>query len=157
MNNSLDVLSESLDRKIEVLREIEHYNEMQRQAFEGAEPDMSSFDEAIERKGELIDSLEKLDEGFELLYKSLSEELKGNREKYAAKISELQRKIAVITDLSISIQATEARNKKLIEQYFAKAKTGIRQGRIGSKAAFDYYKNMAGMNVPGHSVLDSKQ
>jgi len=157
MSNSLEVLSESLDRKIEVLHEIEAYNERQRQAFDEEEPDMSSFDEAIKQKGELIEKLEKLDEGFELLYRDLCGELKCNREKYAGQIRELQEKITIITELSVSIQATEARNKKLIEQYFARERNSIKKGRLGSKAAFDYYKNMAGLNVPAHSILDSKQ
>lgn len=156
MNNSLDVLSESLDRKIAVLHEIEEYNEQQRQTFESDNPDMALFDRAIEKKEELISRLEKLDEGFEILYKNLSEELKANRDKYADKIRELQQKITVITELSVSIQATEARNKKLIERYFSKERESIRSGRVGSRAAYDYYKSMTGAGLGGSHFMDSK-
>lgn len=157
MHNSLDVLSESLDLKIQVLKEIEEYNEQQRQAFESGEPDMDTFDSAIEKKEELINKIERLDDGFEAMFASLKEELDQNRDKYADRIKELQEKVALVTELSVSVQASEARNKKLIEQYFAKKKQGIKQGRVGSRAAFDYYKNMSGMNVAGPNYMDSKK
>lgn len=157
MDNSLEVLSESLDMKIQVLKEIEEYNKKQTEAFSKDEPDMDSFDEAIEEKGILIEKLEKLDEGFEIMYEKVSVLLSKDRARYADKIRELQGKISIITDLSVSIQAQEARNKSLIENYFLKAKRGIKNGRVGSKAAFDYYKNMSGMNVVESQFLDSKK
>lgn len=157
MENSLELLSESLSMKIEVLKDIQEYNDKQTVAFGAEKPDIEGFDEAIEEKGRLIERLEELDNGFEILYEKISELLKQNKDQYATQIREIQNKITVITEMSMSIQAAEARNKKLIEEYFAKEKKNIRNGRIGSKAAFDYYRNMNGMNVPGHSILDSKQ
>lgn len=157
MGNSLDVLSESLSLKINVLKEIQEYNDRQTEAFSGNTPDIETFDEAIEEKGRLIERLEELDNGFEILYEKIASVLKQNKDQYASKIREIQDKITVITEMSISIQASEARNRKLIEDYFANERKGIKAGRVGSKAAYDYYKNMNGMNVPGHSILDSKQ
>ena len=157
MDNSLEVLSESLDMKIQVLKEIEEYNKKQTESFSKDDPDMDSFDEAIEEKGVLIEKLEKLDEGFEIMYEKVAATLSKDREKYADRIRELQGKISIITDLSVSIQAQEARNKSLIENYFLKAKRGIKDGRIGSKAAYDYYRNMSGMNFVESQFLDSKK
>lgn len=157
MQNSLDVLSESLDKKLEVLHDIEKYNEEQRKTFEKDDPDLEIFDQAIEQKGELIERLTKLDEGFELLYSRIAEELKDNKAKYADKIREIQGKISEVTELSLSIQASEARNKALIEQYFAKKRQGIKTNRVTSKAAYDYYKNMVGANVVESQFLDSKK
>ncbi len=76
MSNSLDILSESLDDKIKLLKEIQEYNKKQELAFSEGEPDINSFDSAIEEKGVLIERLEKLDEGFESLYERVSDELK---------------------------------------------------------------------------------
>lgn len=157
MNNSLEVLSESLSLKIKVLQDIASYNKKQTEAFSKEEVDMESFDDAIEEKGQLIERLEELDNGFEILYGNISELLKQNKDQYANKIQEIQDKITVITEMSMSIQVEEARNKKLIEEYFDKARNDIKNSRVGSKAAFDYYKNMNGMNIPGHSILDSKK
>ena len=156
MNSSLDVLADSLDMKIATLKEIEEYNEQQRKAFEADTVSFESFDSAIEEKDKLINKLEKLDDGFESMYKRLEEELKGNKEKYADKIKLLQEKIAIITELSVQVQASEARNKRIIEQYFAKERGAIKKRRVGSKAAFDYYKSMSGADAIPPQFMDSK-
>ena len=61
MDNSLAVLSESLDLKIDVLKSIQRFNDVQAKAFQEDEADMESFDDAIEEKGRLIERLEELD------------------------------------------------------------------------------------------------
>ena len=156
MENHLTILSESLDQKIAVLQDIQAYNQKQEKALTEQTPDLDSFDEALEEKEELIQRLEKLDEGFETLYAKIAEQLSGNRETYAEQIRELQEKIRKVTEMSVTIQAQEARNKKLIEEYFSKAKNGIRQGRQNSKAAYDYYRNMSGANLTAPQYMDSK-
>ena len=156
MNNSLDILSESLDDKIKLLKEIQEYNKKQEQAFSNSEPDMDSFDEAINEKGELIERLEKLDEGFETLYERVSGELNRNRSQYADQIRNLQNKITEITELSTSIQTQEARNKKLIETYFNNQRSSVKKGRVGSKVAYDYYRSMTGAGYGINSVMDEK-
>lgn len=156
MENQLTILSESLDQKLSVLEDIQAYNRKQEKAFLEETPDMESFDQALEEKEELIQRLEKLDDGFEALYDRISQQLQSDREKYSDQIRELQEKIGRITDLSVSIQAQEARNKKLIEDYFKNARSGIRQGRQGSKAAYDYYRNMNGAAFNRPQYMDSK-
>lgn len=156
MENQLTILSESLDQKLSVLEDIQAYNRKQEKAFLEETPDMESFDQALEEKEELIQRLEKLDDGFEALYDRISQQLQSDREKYSDQIRELQEKIGRITDMSVSIQAQEARNKKLIEDYFKNARSGIRQGRQGSKAAYDYYRNMNGGAFNRPQYMDSK-
>ena len=157
MENRLNILSESLDQKLLVLREIMAYNEKQEQAFRSEAVDLESFDEAVEEKGRLIEKLSRLDDGFETLYAQLSEELKQNRQQYAEQIKELQTKVAEVTELSVSVQAQEARNKKLVEEYFRKARTGLGQSRRSSRAAYDYYKNMSGADYPTNREMDSRK
>lgn len=157
MENQLSILSESLDEKIKVLEEIQEYNLRQEQAFKNGEADLSAFDEAVEEKGRLIERLVRLDEGFEILYAKLAEQLQGNREKYASQIKELQGKISKVTEMGVTIQAQEARNKKLVEDYFARAKAGVRQNRQSSRVAYDYYKNMRGADFTQAHFMDSKQ
>ena len=147
MNNSLNVLSDSLDVKLEVLEKLLNYTNTQKEIFDVENPDMDEFDRIFDEKDVLLDKLESLDEGFEELYKRVSDQLKDNRSQYATQIKSLQEKISRITELSASIQAQEARNKKMIDEYFAKERQGIKQNRVSSKAAFDYYRNMSGMNI----------
>lgn len=157
MENQLSILSECLDKKLQVLQEIREYNARQEQAFKQEQADLESFDDAMEEKERLIEKLTQLDEGFEALFERVSEELKTCREQYAPQIGELQEKVQQVMDLSVSIQAQEARNKKLVENYFSKARTGLKQNRQNSRAAYDYYKNMSGGNMAQSRYMDSKQ
>ena len=65
--------------------------------------------------------------------------------------------VTEVTDTSVQIQAQEARNKKLIEDYFRKEKDGIRMGRKSSQAAIGYYKTMSNSAVMPPQFLDSKK
>lgn len=157
MESQLNILAESLDKKLEVLKEIQKYNAEQEKSFRDGKADLDSFDAAVAQKGQLIDKLLKLDSGFETMYAKLSEELKENREKYAEQIKVLKQKVTEVTELSVSVQAQEQRNKKLVEEYFAKERAGIRDGRKSSKAAYDYYKTMNRSSFVPPQFMDSKQ
>ncbi len=157
MNTQLDILSESLDKKYQVLLEIQKYNEEQEKVFLADQIVLQDFDAAVEEKGKLIEKLSRLDLGFEALYQRLAQELSQNRKLYEEQIKKIQQQITKVTELSVSIQAQEARNKKLIEDYFAKERAQIKQGRKSSKAAYDYYKNMSKSNFIPPQFMDSKQ
>lgn len=157
MENQLTILAESLEKKRQVLVQIQEYNKRQEQVFLEEPVNMDDFDAAVEEKGRLIESLTKLDTGFEILYEKLAEQLKDNRQKYATEIREIQQQIAVITELSMSVQAQEKRNKQLVERYFAAQRAEIRENRRSSKAAFDYYKKVSSVNYAPPQFMDSKQ
>ncbi len=157
MENQLTILAESLEKKIQVLHRIQDYNKHQEQAFLEETANMDAFDTAMEEKGALIEELSKLDNGFELLYERLAKQLEANRAKYATEIRGIQQQIAVITELSMTIQAQEQRNKQLIENYFKKQRTGIRESRKVSKTAYDYYKKVNYVGYAPPQFMDSKQ
>lgn len=157
MENYLTILEESLQKKIAVLQRIQQYNEVQKQAFSSDKASMDDFDAAVEEKGKLIEELTKLDQGFEILYANVAEQLKDNREKYKEHIKRLQDLVRQVTELGNNVQVQEARNKKLIEEFFGRQRAEIKQGRKSSKAAFDYYRNMSGTKHVPPQFLDSKQ
>ncbi len=92
MESQLTILSESLDRKLEVLQKIQEYNKHQEEVFSAEKVDIRQFDAAVEEKQHLIDEVVRLDDGFDILYAKLAKELEGNRQRYAAQIKELQAK-----------------------------------------------------------------
>ena len=157
MDNYLKILEESLNKKLQVLDQIQEYNEKQKQIFQSDHVDLDGFDASIEEKGNLINQITKLDDGFETLYANVAEELQGNKEKYAEQIRTLQQLVKQVTDKSVSVQAQEARNKALIEEYFAKERENIRQGRKSAKAAYSYYANLNKSEYASPQFLDSKQ
>lgn len=157
MGNYLRILEESLRKKLKVLDKIQVYNEKQYESFSAEEVDMAGFDVAIEEKGKLIEELTKLDEGFETLYANMAEQLQKKKSKYASQIENLQDLIRQVTEKSVSIQAQESRNKALIEAYFSKEKKQIREGRVSSKAAYGYYKNLDKASLEANRAFDLKK
>lgn len=155
--NYLTLLEESLKRKLQVMAEVQAYNLRQQEIFQGEEAEIEKFDEYVAEKEVLIEKLNSLDNGFERLYEKVAEELNGNREQYAKQIKALQKLVTEVTDASVAIQAQEARNKKLIEEFFKKERDGIRMNRKTTKAALDYYKNMSKSSVVMPQFMDNKQ
>ena len=73
--NYLTLLEESLQKKLQVMEEIQQYNLKQQETFESEKVDMDGFDAAVEEKDRLIEKLTSLDNGFESLYSKVKEEL----------------------------------------------------------------------------------
>jgi len=159
MEDYLQLLEESLIKKIGVLDKIGEFNKRQKDIFSVSEgePDFDRFDSYVEEKGKLIDELNSLDEGFESLYDRVSETLKKDREANADRIRRLQNLIREITDKSVSLQSQEIENKKLMDAYFIKAREGIGKGRVSLNAAYSYYQTQRSMNGSDPLYLDSKQ
>ena len=157
MNNYLDILKESLVKKTEVLGKIKGATFAQKEILEKESFDMEAFDSYVDEKDNYIDELMKLDEGFDSLYKKVSKELEGNKEKYTAEITEMKQLITEITELSSAIEAQEARNRDMVTKYFSKARKKLGQQRRSNKAAFDYYKSAAGYNGENSAMMDEKK
>lgn len=155
--NYLTLLEESLQKKLQVMADIQKYNLRQLEIFQSGDVDMDRFDEYVSEKDALINRLTALDNGFEKLYAKVAKQLEGGREQYAPQIRRLKGLISEVTDVSMQIQAQEARNKKAIEDYFRKEREGIRNGRKSSKVAINYYKNMNKSSVVMPQFMDSKK
>jgi len=155
--NYLMLLEESLRKKLQVMAEVQKYNLHQQELFQSGMADIDKFDEYVEEKGLLIDKLNALDSGFDKLYANVAAELKDNRAQYAEQIRRLQGLVTEVTDASVAIQTQEARNKKLIEDFFRRQRDGIRMGRKSSKAALGYYKTMSKSAVVAPQLMDKKQ
>ena len=159
MEDYLQLLEESLVKKIRVLDEIEKFNIKQKDVLssEDSTPDFDKFDSFIEEKGKLIDELNSLDEGFETLYERVADTLKANVPGNASRIRKLQEMIREITDKSVGIQKQEAENKALIEKHFQSARAGIGKGRNSLNAAYSYFRTQRGLEGTDSLYMDSKQ
>ncbi len=157
ITNYLEILENSLKQKSAILNEIADNCEQQEQLLKQEKLPLEEFDVYVERKGELITKLTKLDEGFETLYARVREQLETNKDVYREQIARLQQLVTKVTEQSVSIQAQEARNKQMVEAHFAKERAGLRAGRQASKVAYGYYKNMNNTNVVLPQILDQKK
>ncbi len=154
---SLDMLEESLVKKIEVMKSIEEENEKQKTLLKNPnEVDEEAFDKILDEKGELIDQLLKLDDGFQALFDRVKEEVGQNKDKYKDQIKRMQDYIQEITGMSASIEAAEHRNKKLAEEYFSAAREKMNFSRQTSAAAFNYYQTMNNYRDVPPQFMDNK-
>lgn len=142
------MLSDSLDKKVELLRQLQGLNQEQKNILEdsGSTPDM--LDDNIEKKSDIIERLDKMDDGFQSLYDKVKDDLSSKREEYASEIKHMQEQITLITDLSTDVQAKEMQNRELARIKFSHIRSQIRETKHGQKAVASYYASM--MNNTGY-------
>ena len=152
----VDIMIQSLNKKIQVLDKIIELNVVQKQQLESLETRVEEFDKIVEDKARLIEQLEQLDSGFDKLYERVRLEILNNKDAYASKILTMQKCISKITDKSVEIQSQEARNKELMIHKFAYVKEKAKSVRTNKKAVNQYYKNMMQLNYVEPQFLDNK-
>ena len=157
MNNYLQILQDSLVKKLELMTLIEQKSMEQSKMIKGADVDLSLIDSNMDEKAQLIERVLSLDEGFESLYEKIRDELIPNKDCYRDEIASLQKLIGRITEKSASIQTIEARNKAEMEVVFSKQKKGIQSKRNAMSVAKDYYQNMNKVKHVSPQFLDQKK
>lgn len=156
-NSYIEILKQSLSKKIELLNTISALNVEQKHMLEDPELDPDTLDENMQRKAELVEELSGLDEGFNQIFERVKTELNANRERYAADIKYMQRMIASIMEKSNQVQLEEQRNKTLIEQKFGAVKKQIREVKQSRQAVSSYYKSMSKVNLVDPQFMDDKK
>lgn len=158
MNNLyINILIESLQKKIRILDEIILVDQEQREGLEDPNLDPDDFDKIVEKKSDYIEQLDQLDSGFEELFARVRDELNENRETYKEQIHTMQDLIRKITDKSLMIQKQEAQNKELMQQKFAAVRSQAREVRKSQKIVNQYYKNMMKTNYVDPQFMDNKK
>ena len=157
--NYVNIMVDSLHKKIDILDAIIIKNDEQRQIVENADTDWDSFDRNADEKSELIEKMEELDQGFDNLFARVKDLLESpsGKQVYSRQIKEMQSLIKQITEKSVAIQSAESRNKSLIEKRFSESHQRIGKTRTSSRIARDYYKNMQQAQVVAPAFLDSKK
>lgn len=141
-NTYIIALIESLEKKINVLNRIKEMNEKQAALLKEDPISFDKLDKNFEEKGVLIYRLSSLDDGFETLFSRVREELTANKSLYSEEIKKMQELITVITELSATIQADEARNKQTLDNLFRNERANLRMQRSGINAVKSYSQAM---------------
>ena len=76
----IDILQQSLEKKIKVLDKIIEANKEHAKIAEAEKFEPEAFDEVFDRKDALIKELEQVDRGFNTIYARVREELTENNE-----------------------------------------------------------------------------
>lgn len=155
-SNYLMIMVESLSKKINILEKLLEYTKEQELLLAEDEFSMEEFSGLLDKKGELIDVLNTMDQGFEQVYERMEEEIKGKKEEHAHEILLMQQRIKTITDLSIKLQELEYKNKEKIEVQFSKKRNEIKTFRQSKDNVNKYYRVMSKTQVVDSAFLDKK-
>lgn len=155
--NYLNVLEQSLKKKMGILGQIRVKNEQQRVLLLDEELAPEDFEENINKKAALVEELELLNQGFEEIYERIRHQLETNKEKYKDQIARLQELIRQVTAEGSSIEAEEQRNFKLAQKKFDAVKKQVREVKASHKAVSQYYRNMTQTSYVDAQFLDNKK
>lgn len=139
----VNMMVDVLKRKERILTSLLDLTKEQEALLRNEELDYDRFQQILEEKGSQIDELNDIDEGFDALFKKVEQEIMANREAYRDQIKEMQKRIAVVSELGIQIQALESQNSERLKVYLAGQKKRIREFHMNNKTASSYFQNMA--------------
>lgn len=153
----LQIMIESLEKKIDILDKVIELDKRQLNISLAQPLDVEAYDASMEEKGELIDEIGKLDDGFTVMYERVKEPVAENPDLYREKVKKLQELIRIAVDKGVSIEAMEKRNKQSIQAALQQKRREIRQIKVSSSAATKYYQNMSKVNYIDPQLMDRKK
>ena len=107
------MMVDALKKKENVLTFLLEKTREQEMLLRSDELDEDKFSATIEEKGNSLDELNQIDEGFDALFKMVKQEMTSHREQYRSQIKEMQTLIGRVSDLGVQIQALEQQNSDI--------------------------------------------
>lgn len=155
--NYLQIMTESLEKKLEVLDKIYEINKRQLETSMKRPFDAEAYDAVMDEKGGLIDELNRLDDGFTSTYELVREEVQRQPDKYREKIQHMQDLVREAVDRSVSIEAQEQRNKASMEAALTSKRQEIKVRKMTANAATKYYSAVSKLNNVDPQLMDRKK
>ncbi len=153
----IEIMIQSLIKKEEILDALIDLNKRQEQDINDPTLKADDFREVVSKKADLIEAINKLDEGFQTVYDGVKSELEQNQSSHEQEIVTMQDLIRRITDKSNEILAQERRNKNLAESKFEGVRKQVKEVRGSQKALGEYYRNMMKLNFVDPQFMDKKK
>lgn len=153
----LEILTDSLTKKSQILDFILVENQKQQMAVTGERLDESLFEDTVAKKESYIQQLETLDSGFDSVYHRIKELLQTQKAMYKAEIEKLQALISEVTQKSMEVQLSEKRNQQMVEKCFSAMRQEVHQTKNVNQVANQYYKTMSKTSMVEPQYLDKKK
>jgi tRNA U34 5-carboxymethylaminomethyl modifying enzyme MnmG/GidA len=153
----ISILTDTLIKKSKVLDELIVLNKEQEVMLVLDEVNLDFFDETLNMKEKLIKQLNQLDDGFEMMYARVQDELINNIDVYKANIVAIQELIKNIMEKSANLHIKEKNIKLKFETYLMKQKQEIKNYKMNSQSVSNYYKNMMNEYQGESYFLDKKK
>lgn len=157
MTNELQILIESLKKKIGIMDDILLASKEQEKLANSTEFDSERFDELFDQKDVLLKEMGELDQGFDTTFSRIRDELLDNKEKYRDEILQLQQLIRTTVDRGAEIAATESRTKDSLANVMKRQKQDLAKRKVSSKTVMDYYKSSSQLNHVEPFFMDQKK
>lgn len=157
MTNELQMLIESLKKKIGIMDNILLASKEQEKLANSTEFDSERFDELFDQKDVLLKEMGELDQGFDATFSRIRDELLDNKEKYRDEILQLQQLIRATVDRGAEISATETRTKDSLSNVMKRQKQDLAKRKVSSKTVMDYYKTSSQLNHVEPFFMDQKK
>ncbi len=157
MTNELQILIESLKKKIGIMDDILLASKEQEKLSNSTEFDSERFDELFDQKDVLLKEMGELDQGFDTTFSRIRDELLDNKEKYRDEILQLQQLIRATVDHGTEIAATESRTKDSLGNVMKRQKQDLAKRKVSSKTVMDYYKSSSQLNHVEPFFMDQKK
>lgn len=155
---TLNLLTESLQKKKEKLVEIFNYTKKQDELLKEDLFDLKSFNNIIKNKQFRIDTVIQIDEGFQPTYERIRVFLEKNPEIYREYIESMKASIKDIGELGIQIQALEEKNYNRFKVASNLMKDEVKSFRTNKKAVTNYYETYNKQQVTlRDNFFDSKK
>lgn len=153
----VEMMVDALRRKEEILIVLYDKTKEQEILLKEEKLEEERFNQLVQEKGERIEQLSQMDEGFDRLFRQVEKEIMANREAYREQIETMQKLIAVVGDLGMKIQALEHQNSERFKIYLATQRKTIREFHMNNRTASTYYKNMTSSQGVGQSYFFNEQ
>lgn len=152
----INILTDTLRKKAELLDQLTQITADQEAIISSETPDMEGLENTFSKKEAYILKLNQLDDGFEKVYHHVREAFEVNKEQYKEQIINLQELIRLVTEKGARLQAMELRNKSRFQVFFSGKKKDIKNFKVSSRMANNYYKNVMNQQ-PGESFFVDKK
>lgn len=153
----LELLIQSLKKKLLILNKLSVLNQDQRDILQDENSDPDAFEINVRDKEDLVKQITVLDAGFDEVYahiKSLMEKEHGAYEPQLEQMRELIRQIMV---RDAAVRTEEQRNYALAQRRFSSVKKQVREVKASQKLVNNYYQNMMKQNRFTPQYMDNKK
>lgn len=153
----LDILIQSLRKKLVLLNRISILNQDQRAILQDEQAIPDAFDINVRDKGDLIDQIVALDAGFDEVYAHIKDLMERDHSAYEDQLEQMRRLIRQVMAEDASVRAEEQRNYELAQQKFASIKKQVREVKASQKMVNSYYQTMMRQKPGDAMFLDNKK
>lgn len=153
----LDVLIQSLRKKLVLLNRIAILSKEQRELLQDEDMTPDAFDLNVRDKDDLVQQIVVLDAGFDEVYAHIKDLMERDHAMYEDRLSQMRELIRQIMAKDASIRAEEKRNYELAQRKFASIKTKVREMKASQKMVSSYYKSMMRQKPGEAAFLDNRK